>query len=94
MTPEPTIESPAAVAELHIHLTLAGLAALMRTVEEAMVSGSGELRLGWSGVTVTVGGSEERLHSLTLTWRSDSDDGDDERQPDPLPRARVIDTVG
>src|SRR5688572_4482564 len=38
--------------ELHIHLNLAGLAALMGTIEAAMARGRAELRLGWSGVSV------------------------------------------
>ena len=79
--------------DLHIHLNLAGLAALMGTIEQAMAHGRSELRLGWSGVTVTGGGSADGLRTLTLTWRPD-DDGDDEREPDPLPQTRVLETQG
>lgn len=78
--------------EVHIHLNLAGLAALMGTIEQAMVSGRSELRLDWSGVSVTGGGSDG-LRTLTLTWRPDPDDGDDELEPDPLPRTRVLETL-
>ncbi len=91
--PETNTETPAPEDELRIHLNLAGLAALMKTVEEAMVRGSGELRLGWSGVSVTYCNSPVGLHSLNLTWRPDEDDGDDEREPDPLPRARILETL-
>jgi hypothetical protein len=46
-------------------------------------------------VTVTGGGSAGELHTLILSWRPDpDDDGDDERQPDPLPRTRVPETLG
>jgi hypothetical protein len=89
--PEPNTEKPAPDDELHIHLNLAGLAALMGTIEAAMVSGRSELRLGWSGVTITGGGSDG-LRTLILTWRPDGDDGDEELEPDPVPRARVLET--
>jgi hypothetical protein len=89
---KPETEKPAPDGEVHIHLNLAGLAALMGTIEAAMVHGRSELRLGWSGVTVTGGGSDG-LRTLKLTWRPDGDDDDeDERQPDPVPRARVLET--
>ena len=86
-------EKPAPDEELHIHLNLAGLAALMGTVQEAMTNGRAELRLGWSGVTVTGGGSTGEMRTLTLTWRNE-DDGEDERKPEPLPRTRVLETQG
>ena len=79
--------------EVHIHLNLAGLAALMGTIEQAMAHGRSELRLDWSGVTVTGGGSEG-LRTLTLTWRRDDDGGDDAIEPEPLPRTRVLETQG
>jgi hypothetical protein len=89
--PESDTETPTPDDEVHIRLNLAGLAALMGTIEAAMVNGRSELRLGWSGVTVTGGGSDG-LRTLTLTWRPDGDE--DERQSDPLPRARVLETQG
>jgi hypothetical protein len=93
MTPELSTEKPTPDDELHIHLNLAGLAALMGTIEAAMAHGRSELRLGWSGVTVTGGGSADGLRTLALTWRPDRDD-DDEREPDPLPLTRVLETQG
>jgi hypothetical protein len=94
MKPKSTAGTGDADNEVHIHLNLAGLAALMGTIEQAMAHGRSELRLGWSGVTVSGCGSDG-LRTLTLTWRPDGDDDDeDERQPDPVPRARVLETQG
>ena len=90
---EPRPEKPAPDDELHIHLNLAGLAALMGTIEAAMAHGRSALRLGWSGVTVTCGDSADGLHTLILTWRPDRDDGDDELESNPLPRTRVLQTL-
>jgi hypothetical protein len=92
MEPKSTAGAGDSDDEVHIHLNLAGLAALMGTIEQAMTHGRSELRLGWSGVTVTGGGSEG-LRTLTLTWRSDDDGDDGELEPDPLPRARVLETL-
>ena len=89
--PASSAETPTPDDEVHIHLNLAGLAALMGTIEGAMARGKAELRLGWSGVTVT-GGGVDGLRTLTLTWRPDDDGGDDEREPDPQPRTRVLET--
>ena len=89
---KPKADNPSADDEVHIHLNLAGLAALMGTIEQAMAHGRAELRLGWSGVTVTGGASADGLRTLTLTWRPDEYDGDEELEPDPLPRARVLET--
>ena len=93
MMPEPKKPAPSN-DEVHIHHNLAGLAALMGTIEAAMMRGRAELRLGWSGVTVTGGPAADGLRTLTLTWRPDDDDGDDEREPDPVPRTRVLETQG
>lgn len=90
---EPESDKPGAGDELFIHLNLAGLAALMGTVEEAMVRGRSELSLGWGGVTVTGGGSAAGFASLTLTYveRPGPDDDDDGTgRPDPLPRTTVL----
>jgi hypothetical protein len=92
MMPESNTETPAPDDEVHIRLNLAGLAALMGTIEQAMAHGRSELRLGWSGVTVTGGGSEG-LRTLTLTWRPDDGDGDGELEPDPMPQSRVLETL-
>lgn len=94
--PESNTEKPAPDDELQVHLSLAGLAALMGTIEAAMMRGRAELRLGWSGVTITGGGSADGLRTLTLTWRPDRDDGDEEREPDPQPlrRTPVLETQG
>lgn len=79
--------------ELHIHLNLAGLATLMGTIHEAMVRGRAELRLDWSGVTVTGGGSAERVGSLKLTWVERPGPDEDEPDPQPLRRTPVLETV-
>jgi hypothetical protein len=93
MMSAPNTEKPIPDDEVHIHLNLAGLAALMGTIEQAMAHGRSELRLDWSGVTVTDGGSDG-LRTLTLTWRTDDDDGDEELEPEPLPRIRILETQG
>ena len=93
MDPKPTPAPEDADDDLHIRLDLAGLAALMKAIEGAMAEGRGELRLPCNGVRVTCCGSPDALRTLTLVWRPDGDD-DGELEPAPLPRTRVLETVG
>ena len=92
MKPTPTAGTGDADSELHIRLDLAGLTALMKTIEGALERGRSELRLDLSGVTVTCHGSPDALRTLILTWRSDDDGG--ELEPIPTPQTRVLETLG
>ena len=94
MAPAPPTEGPVPDDELHIRLDLAGLSALMKAIEGAMAEGRGELRLPCNGVRVTCCGSPDALRTLTLVWRPDGDDDESELEPAPLPRTRVLETVG
>ena len=38
------------------------------------------------------GGGADGVRTLILTWRPDDDGGDDELEPDPQPRTRVLET--
>jgi hypothetical protein len=91
------MDKPAIAAaddEVHIHLNLAGLATLMGTIHEAMVRGRAELRLDWSGVSVSGGGSAGRVASLKLTWVERPGPDEDEPDPQPLRQTPVLETLG
>ena len=90
-------EAPGAADEddLHIHLSLAGLATLMGTIHEAMVRGRAELRLDWSGVSVSGGGpAAERIATLKLTWVDRPGPGEPEPEPQPVRRTPVLEALG
>lgn len=79
--------------ELLIHLDVAGLAALMRTVEAAMTDGRGHLTLSsGSGMAVSTGGSCDRFGKVTVTFAGPADPPDDawrSGRPDPEPEPRL-----
>jgi hypothetical protein len=99
MTSTTTTRDSASEAELLIHLDTAGLAALLRAVEAAMVQGRGHLVLS-SGTGITAGGgSSERFASVTVTFAGASDpsgDRDLPGRPDlpPSPRTPVLELHG
>ena len=92
--PEPKPYKRTAADELHVRLDIAGLAALMKTIEAAMAGGRGELRLGWSGVVVTGGGPTDGFRSLTVTYTETPGPNDKDERAGPVPRAPVLESQG
>ncbi|HEX8061711.1 MAG TPA: hypothetical protein VF535_00695 [Allosphingosinicella sp.] len=80
--------------ELLIHLDVAGLAALMKAVQEAMTQGRGQLALSDGSVTVMGPGcSLEQFGRVTVTFEDPADPPDDNwrsGRPDRQPRHRVL----
>jgi len=92
-------DRPGGDGELSIHLDLAGLAALLKAVEAAMVDGHGQLVLrSGSGAIVSGSGACSLLGKVTVTFDDTSGSPDDDRQdepdPEPLPRTPVLEMQG
>jgi hypothetical protein len=79
-------------SELLIHLDTAGLAALLKAVEAAMVDGQGHLTLGnGGGVIARSRGPSNRFDKVTVTFADSAGPRDDSwriRRPDPEPEPR------
>ncbi|HYG47791.1 MAG TPA: hypothetical protein VD846_07595 [Allosphingosinicella sp.] len=97
---EPTPFKPAADAELFIRLDVAGLAALLRAVEAAMIDGRGHLTLGGgSGMIVSGTAPSGRFGTVTVTFTDAEGPADDagstgRPDPEPLPRMPILELQG
>lgn len=92
-------DRPDVGCDLSIHLDLAGLAALLKAVEAAMVDGRGQLVLrSGSGAIVSGGGAESSPGKVTVTFIDTPGPRDDDRRgepdPEPLPRTPVLEMQG
>lgn len=78
--------------ELFIDLDIAGLAALMKAIEAAMVDGRGHLTLRSGGGMVVSSASSARFAKVTVTFAGAADPPDDawrSGRPDPEPEPRL-----
>jgi hypothetical protein len=85
-------DRPGGGGELSIHLDLAGLAALLKAVEAAMVDGHGQLVLRSGSGAIVSGGSCSLLGKVTVTFDDSPGSPDDDREdePEPLPSTPVL----
>lgn len=86
-------ETASGESELFIHLDTAGLAALLKAVEAAMVEGQGYLTLGKSGGMIAQGrGPSNRFDKVIVSFADSAGPRDDywrSRSPDPEPEPRA-----
>jgi len=86
-------ETATSESELFIQLDTAGLAALLRAVEAAMVEGQGHLTLrSGGGLIARSGGSSNRFAGVTVIFADSAgppDDAGRTRSPDPEPEPRA-----
>jgi hypothetical protein len=78
--------------ELLIHLDVAGLAALMKTIEAAMTDGRGQLTLRSGSGMVVRSNAPDPFNTVTVTFAGPADPLDDSwrsGRPDPEPEPRL-----